>query len=62
MAVIRIPISPHFDEPYRPTSLGDFWGRRWNITASNTLRFLIYDPLQEGQALATWLCLIYDSI
>eukprot|EP00238_Polyblepharides_amylifera_P013141 CAMPEP_0196575448 /NCGR_PEP_ID=MMETSP1081-20130531/4924_1 /TAXON_ID=36882 /ORGANISM="Pyramimonas amylifera, Strain CCMP720" /LENGTH=167 /DNA_ID=CAMNT_0041893753 /DNA_START=679 /DNA_END=1182 /DNA_ORIENTATION=+ len=36
-------------EPYLSTSLRDFWGRRWNLTAGYTLRELIYEPIVEGR-------------
>ena len=41
-------LQPHFDSPYLATSLRDFWGRRWNLTAANTLRFLVYEPILQG--------------
>ena len=31
------------------SSLSDFWSRRWNLTAGNALRFLVYDPISEGR-------------
>ena len=31
------------------SSLTDFWSRRWNLTAGNALRFLVYDPISEGR-------------
>ena len=41
-------VQPHFDSPYLMTSLGNFWGRRWNLTAANTLRFLVHEPILQG--------------
>ena len=38
---IGLKIAPHFDKPYLTCSLTDFWSRRWNLTAGNTLRFLV---------------------
>ena len=49
-SLIGLRISPHFDEPYRSHSIASFWGRRWNITASNALRFLVYDTICDGAA------------
>ena len=46
----NLQIDPHFDSPYLSTSLGDFWGRRWNLSAGNVLRFLVYEPIQQGVA------------
>ena len=31
------------------SSLTDFWSRRWNLTAGNALRLLVYDPISEGR-------------
>ena len=45
-----LAISPHFDQPYASESMASFWGRRWNVATSNTLRSLIYDPIYEGTA------------
>ncbi len=45
-----LAISPHFDQPYASESMASFWGRRWNVATSNTLRSLIYDPIYEGGA------------
>ena len=42
---IGLKIAPHFDKPYLTCSLTDFWSRRWNLTAGNTLRFLVPPPL-----------------
>ena len=39
--LIGLKIAPHFDAPYLSSSLTDFWSRRWNLTASNALRFLV---------------------
>eukprot|EP00891_Asterochloris_glomerata_P009675 jgi/Astpho2/9675/fgenesh1_pg.00146_%23_81_t len=44
-----LAISPHFDQPYASESMASFWGRRWNVATSNTLRSLIYDPIYEGR-------------
>lgn len=33
-----------FDEPYRASSLSDFWSRRWDRPVSRLLRRLIYEP------------------
>ncbi len=49
-SLIGLRISPHFDEPYRSHSIASFWGRRWNLTASNALRVLVYDTTCDGAA------------
>ncbi len=49
-SLIGLRISPHFDEPYRSHSIASFWGRRWNLTASNALRVLVYDTICDGAA------------
>ena len=47
-ALIGLRIAPHFNQPYAAETMASFWGSRWNLTASNTLRFLVYDPICEG--------------
>ena len=44
-----LDIEPAMDQPYFARSLNDFWGRRWNLTASATLRDLIYCPIADGR-------------
>jgi len=44
----------HFDRPYLSTSLREVWSRRWNMTASQLLREVVYDPVLaalEGRSL-----------
>lgn len=43
-------VGPSWDRPWLQTSLGDFWGRRWNLPASASLKHLAYDPMLEGAA------------
>ena len=45
-------VSPHFDSPWSSTSLADFWSRRWDLAAGNTLRKLVYEPVLEGEGMA----------
>ncbi|KAG0592921.1 hypothetical protein M758_1G282000 [Ceratodon purpureus] len=45
MATFGITIEPHFDNPFAAASLGEFWGRRWNLLVSNVLRETVYNPL-----------------
>ncbi|KAK9269199.1 hypothetical protein L1049_000968 [Liquidambar formosana] len=46
-AVIGIELESPSDEPYFSTSLQDFWGRRWNLTTTNTLRHTVYKPVRS---------------
>ncbi|KAE8677268.1 putative Pectin lyase-like superfamily protein [Hibiscus syriacus] len=39
-------LEPQFKAPLRATSLQDFWGHRWNLRVSDTLRSTIYDPVK----------------
>ncbi|CAL5220832.1 g2914 [Coccomyxa viridis] len=48
-SMVGLRIAPHFDQPYLSSSIADFWSRRWNLTAGNALRFLVYDPIMEGR-------------
>lgn len=45
-----LPVAPHFDAPYLSASISEFWSTRWNLTVSNALRFVAYDPINEGAA------------
>ena len=42
--LLGVELEAQFDEPYLSSSLQDFWGRRWNIVASNILRPTVYEP------------------
>ncbi|XP_062024894.1 long-chain-alcohol O-fatty-acyltransferase-like [Rosa rugosa] len=56
-AMFGFELEPHFNEPYFSTSLQDFWGRRWNLAVSNTLRPLVYHPIRRistGKSGATY--------
>ncbi|XP_010270116.1 PREDICTED: acyl-CoA--sterol O-acyltransferase 1-like [Nelumbo nucifera] len=46
-ALLGLELEPQFDDPYLSTSLQDFWGRRWNIMASNILRSTVYEPTRS---------------
>ncbi|MCD7461471.1 hypothetical protein HAX54_046188 [Datura stramonium] len=41
---LGLDVEPPSNEPYFSTSLQDFWGRRWNLTVTNTLRLSVYNP------------------
>lgn len=45
-------IAPHYDKPWLSKSITDFWSSRWNLNTGYTLRYLVYDPICEGQLLA----------
>ncbi|KAL5716551.1 hypothetical protein ACHQM5_018223 [Ranunculus cassubicifolius] len=40
-------IEPQFDDPYLATSLQDFWGKRWNLMISSSLRPTVYLPVRS---------------
>ncbi|KAK4360075.1 hypothetical protein RND71_022304 [Anisodus tanguticus] len=42
----RVELEPPFDEPYKTSSLQDFWRRRWNLMVTNILRPTVYDPVR----------------
>lgn len=42
--LLGIELEPQFNDPYFSTSLQDFWGRRWNLTATNILQPTVYRP------------------
>ncbi|KAI8569207.1 hypothetical protein RHMOL_Rhmol02G0261200 [Rhododendron molle] len=43
-AVLGLELEPQFDKPYLSTSPQNFWGRRWNLVASRSLRSTVYEP------------------
>lgn len=45
--VLGCDLEPHFHEPYLATSLQDFWGRRWNLIVSASLRACVYTPVRR---------------
>ncbi|XP_004491443.1 probable long-chain-alcohol O-fatty-acyltransferase 1 [Cicer arietinum] len=45
-ASIGIELELPFDEPYLSTSLGDFWGKRWNLIVTYILRHTVYIPVK----------------
>nr|ADI60058.1 wax synthase [Euglena gracilis] len=47
--VLQVPLSDGMNQPYFSTSLSNFWGRRWNLVASSSLRHVVYDPIREGR-------------
>ncbi|KAK9905470.1 hypothetical protein WJX75_000391 [Coccomyxa subellipsoidea] len=52
-SLIGLKIAPHFDKPFLTSSVSDFWSRRWNLTAGNALRFLVYDTITEKRLIKT---------
>lgn len=49
-SMMDLEIAAHFDKPFFSKSFSNMWGRRWNMSIGNTLRALIYDPIQEGES------------
>ncbi|DBB08374.1 TPA: hypothetical protein ACH3X3_008535 [Trebouxia sp. C0006] len=47
--LIGLEIAPLFNKSFLAESFSSFWGRRWNLCVGNSLRELVYDPIQEGQ-------------
>ncbi|XWS51805.1 hypothetical protein CRYUN_Cryun11dG0014100 [Craigia yunnanensis] len=45
--LLGVELEPQFNAPLLATSLQDFWGRRWNLRVSDTLRSTIYNPLRS---------------
>ncbi|CAK9309580.1 unnamed protein product [Citrullus colocynthis] len=57
LAFDGVELEPSSNEPFLATSLQDFWGRRWNLLVSNTLRYGIYKPVRatvEGVVGQQW--------
>ena len=47
-ALVGLELEPPSDEPYLSTSLQDFWGKRWNLTVTNTLRHTVFEPVRAA--------------
>lgn len=45
-ALVGVELEPASDEPYLSTSLQDFWGSRWNLMVTNTLRHTVFEPVR----------------
>ncbi|KAK0590439.1 hypothetical protein LWI29_028398 [Acer saccharum] len=46
-SLLGLELDPTFNEPLLSTSLQDFWGRRWNLVATNILRLTVYEPTKK---------------
>ncbi|CAA7021096.1 unnamed protein product [Microthlaspi erraticum] len=45
--ILKCELKPQFNEPYLATSPQNFWGRRWNLVVSATLRAGVYTPVRR---------------
>ncbi|KAF3650029.1 putative acyl-CoA--sterol O-acyltransferase 1-like [Capsicum annuum] len=48
--VTRVELEPPSDEPYKTSSLQDFWSNRWNLMVTNILRPTVYNPVRSVMA------------
>ena len=46
---LHIKVSRHFNSPWLSTSVASFWNRRWDLSAGNALRAMVYEPILEGK-------------
>jgi hypothetical protein len=44
---LGLRLSPCMQQPYKAAGLGEFWGRRYNLVVSSTLRFSVFEPLMQ---------------
>lgn len=47
VGVLRLRVATHFNLPLVATSLSDFWGARWSLTASTLLYDTVYAPIVD---------------
>ncbi|XP_021288312.1 probable long-chain-alcohol O-fatty-acyltransferase 5 [Herrania umbratica] len=47
LILLGVELEPQFNGPLLATSLQDFWGRRWNLRVSDTLRPTVYNPIRS---------------
>ncbi|CAN6472147.1 unnamed protein product [Victoria cruziana] len=46
--LLGVELQSQFNRPYLSTSLGDFWGRRWNLVVTTVLRPAVYYPVRSA--------------
>ncbi|KAK2636978.1 hypothetical protein Ddye_031770 [Dipteronia dyeriana] len=46
-ALFGLELEPTFSELHLSTSLQNFWGRRWNLVATNILHLSVYQPAKK---------------
>ena len=46
--LLKLRLTPAFQQPFLATSLGEFWGRRWNLPVTTLIRETLYVPLVSG--------------
>ncbi|XP_074370087.1 long-chain-alcohol O-fatty-acyltransferase-like [Apium graveolens] len=44
-SLLGVEVRKPFDEPLLSTSIGDYWGKRWNLISSDILRLTIFRPI-----------------
>jgi hypothetical protein len=62
--LMGFPVEKVFVNPLAATSLGDFWGRRWNRIMSGLLRDLLFTPLARhvGVIVAAGAVFLYSGV
>jgi alginate O-acetyltransferase complex protein AlgI len=62
--LMGFPVEKVFVNPLAATSLGDFWGRRWNRIMSGLLRDLLFTPLARhvGVIVAAAAVFLYSGV
>ncbi|XP_031489663.1 probable long-chain-alcohol O-fatty-acyltransferase 5 [Nymphaea colorata] len=45
---LGVEVEQQFDRPYLATSLANFWGHRWNLVVTATLRPAVYWPVRSA--------------
>lgn len=48
MMFLNIKLMPPFRMPILSQTLGEFWGRRWNLTVHRVMKHTLYEPIIEG--------------
>ena len=58
-----VPVWPLFPSPLSAHTLGEFWGKRWNLPFTEMIQRAVYRPLSEvvGRRAAAMACLLYTS-
>lgn len=61
---LGFPVEKLWVSPFTATTLGDFWGQRWNRVVSGFLRGVVFVPLSRlvGVRMAIFLAFVYSGL
>lgn len=59
-----VPVTPLMNAPWHATSLGEFWGRRWNLAFRDFAHGWVFRPSLRhwNTSTATWNCFVFSGL